>query len=64
MGRWYKMDKVKKWINFARWSDRSNCVGKGRILDVALYEGGLYIDMTLEGVRYTGVLPFYTEEEE
>ena len=58
------MDKVKKWINFARWSDRGNCVGKGKVLDVRLYDGCLYLDITLEGMRFTGVLPAYSEEEE
>ena len=25
--------KIRRWINFARWSNRDNCIGKGKMLD-------------------------------
>tara|TARA_R100001163_G_scaffold63419_2_gene55329 strand:+ start:4321 stop:4515 length:195 start_codon:yes stop_codon:yes gene_type:complete len=59
----------KRWINFARWSDRSNCIGKGRIMDCDYSRGegtveGLYIKMTLNGVLFEGILPLIISEEE
>lgn len=54
----------KKWINFARYSNRTNCIGKGRILNCEILPEHLLIDMTLDGVRYTGTLPVWSEEEE
>ena len=61
----------RKWINFARYTSRDYCIGKGRILNAYLdaprLDGGsdgLFIDMTLDGVRYTGTLSMYGEEEE
>ena len=48
----------KKWIMFARWSSRDNCLGKARILDCEINpeNGNLSLDITLEGIRYIGVL--------
>tara|TARA_R100001443_G_scaffold3711_7_gene11497 strand:- start:5215 stop:5406 length:192 start_codon:yes stop_codon:yes gene_type:complete len=59
----------KRWINFARWSDRSNCIGKGRIMDCGLTINGegLRLSLTLNGVPYEGILPLKllpSEEEE
>ena len=46
-----------KWIMFAKRSSRDNCLGKGRILDCKIAgENSLYIDMTLDGVRFVGNL--------
>jgi len=61
-----------RWILFAKWPSRDNCIGKGKIIDCAVRDGGtLDIDMTLDGVRYVGSLrkPYlgryrYGEEEE
>lgn len=55
---------IKKWINFARWSDRANCIGKGRIMNCEIQDDALMLDMTLDGVRYIGTLYQYKEEEE
>lgn len=58
--------EIRKWINFARWSDRSNCIGKGRITNCEIEPAtqALMLDMTLDGVRYIGTLHPYKEEEE
>jgi len=56
--------KIGKWINFARWSDRANCIGKGRIRNCEVQDDALMIDMTLDGVRYIGTLYQYKEDEE
>jgi hypothetical protein len=64
-----------KWIMFAKRSSRDNCIGKGRILDckivgdfsaTSIYHNSLYIDMTLDGVRFVGNLADlrHTDEEE
>tara|TARA_Y100000356_G_C11122512_1_gene215539 strand:- start:68 stop:262 length:195 start_codon:yes stop_codon:yes gene_type:complete len=64
------MAEIKRWINFARWSDRSNCIGKGKVLDCGFTETrfgkGLYLKIEIEGVVYEGTLGFYeiSEEEE
>jgi len=61
------------WIMFAKRSSRDNCLGKGRILDCFIAgDNSLYIDMTLDGVRFVGNLadlrvplyPNHTDEEE
>ena len=55
---------IRKWINFARWSDRSNCIGKGRITNCEIQDAALMLDMPLDGVRYIGTLYQYKEDEE
>ena len=58
---------LRRWINFARYSTRYNCIGKGRIQDCKIaVDNSLYIDMTLDGVRFVGNLENITliEEEE
>ena len=69
--------KEKKWINFARYSNQANCIGKGRIVE--LYQGSigpsesggipkkvptLHLKITLDGVPYSGTLFEVQEEEE
>jgi len=58
--------KIRRWINFARWTNRDNCVGKGKVLDCEynVADESLMIDMTLDGVRFIGTLHQYKEEEE
>jgi len=55
---------IKKWINFARWSNRDNCIGKGKITNCHVEEDILMIDMTLDGIRFIGNLYKYKEDEE
>ena len=55
---------TRRWINFARYSDRTGCIGKGRILDCKLAKEGLYLHMTLDGEEFLGMLHPVTDEEE
>jgi len=62
--------RVRKWINFARYSDRNNCIGKGRILQTEIrnkteeFPRQLYIEMRLDGELFIGSLNAINEEEE
>ncbi len=64
-----KSTQIKKWINFARWSNQSNCIGKGKILDCEIEYSPdghhtLMIDMLLDGVRFAGLIHVIGSEEE
>jgi len=62
--------RVRKWINFARYSDRTHCIGKGRILQTEIrnkteeFPRQLYIEMRLDGELFIGSLNAINEEEE
>jgi hypothetical protein len=69
--------KEKKWINFARYSNQANCIGKGRILElsegsIGPTENGaiprkvptLHLKISLDGVPYSGTLFEIQEDEE
>jgi len=65
-----KENLIRKWINFARYSDRNNCIGKGRILQTEIrnkteeFPRQLYIEMRLDGELFIGSLNAINEEEE
>jgi len=67
---WRQTSGVRKWINFARYSDRNNCIGKGRILQTEIrnkteeFPRQLYIEMRLDGELFIGSLNAINEEEE
>ena len=67
------MDKAKSWINFARYT--SPPIGKGRIntcefvddkqaQEVKHLNGALFMDIQVNGKRYTGFLYDMDKEEE
>mgnify|MGYP003657448540 FL=1 len=67
------MDKVKSWINFARYT--SPPIGKGRIntcefvdkkqaQKIKQLNGALFMDIQVNGKRYTGFLYDIDKEEE
>jgi len=63
--------KDTQWILFAKRPSRDNCLGKGRISNCYLVDTKatynpleLVIDMTLDGVRFMGVLRQATHDEE
>ena len=57
------MTEDTNWILFAKRSSRDNCIGRGRILDCKVGDNSLYIDMTLDGVRFVGNLTDVLVEE-
>ena len=62
------MKDVKRWINFARWHNRENCIGKGKVLDCGFTEHThkhrLYLKLEMNGIVYEGTLPVKVSEDE